>query len=83
MRDHVFFVASDADCPPAVKDNYGDVVLAWCRVCGGAECELPSECPGVLMSQEQKDSICSGLLDFKESEWDDIKRPSQNGLKEK
>jgi hypothetical protein len=43
--------------------------LAWCTVCGGGEASMPTECPGVKMSQEQQDAVQAGTLDFKDGEW--------------
>lgn len=38
--------------------------LAGCRVCCGWEGEVPTECPGEPMTQEQKDAVCLGELDY-------------------
>lgn len=43
--------------------------LLWCIVCGGGEGELPSECPGVPMTSEQKDSVMGGEMDFRDGQW--------------
>lgn len=45
--------------------------LGICIVCGGAECELPTECPGEQMTQEQKVLVCSGDMDFYYDNWHD------------
>lgn len=43
---HVFYTADDPDCPDSVKNAWGDVDLALCRVCGQAEGDLTKFCPG-------------------------------------
>jgi hypothetical protein len=43
--------------------------LALCTVCGGAEASLPTECPGVRMTQHQQDQVQSGEIDFLEGRW--------------
>lgn len=44
--------------------------LAQCVVCGGAECELPRECPGVAMTPYQRDRVCQGILDYRDGTWE-------------
>lgn len=44
MREHVLYETRDADRPEQICDQNGEVVLALCRLCGKAECELDSEC---------------------------------------
>lgn len=43
--------------------------LALCKVCGGAEASLPSECPGRRMSPEEQEGVQAGRLDFKGGQW--------------
>lgn len=43
--------------------------LAWCTVCGGAEASMPTECPGVKMTQGQQDEIQAGRIDFRGGQW--------------
>lgn len=43
--------------------------LGICKVCGGAEGSLPTECPGEKMSQQQDHSVFIGIIDFKGGEW--------------
>lgn len=40
-------------------------VLFLCRVCLGAEASLPTDCPGVQMTQQQDDMVLAGELDFR------------------
>jgi hypothetical protein len=44
--------------------------LANCIVCTAAECQLPDECPGVPMTAQQKDQVCSGVLNFHDGIWE-------------
>ena len=46
--------------------------LAECAVCEAAECQLATECPGVPTTEEQRDGICRGELDFKNGKWEII-----------
>ena len=51
--------------------------LAYCTVCLGAECELPTECPGRVMSLHETEEVCRGNLDYVKGAWIDItKGPS-------
>jgi hypothetical protein len=43
--------------------------LAECRVCGGAEGSLPTECPGQEMDAQQNDDVYAGRLDFIGGYW--------------
>lgn len=43
--------------------------LAHCKVCGGAEGSLPTDCPGQLMSEQQEDAVYKGWMDFKDGVW--------------
>lgn len=38
--------------------------LGGCRRCLGWEGEVPKDCPGVPMTQEQKDSVLNGTLEY-------------------
>ena len=46
-RQHVFFETGDPGAPRQILDRNDEVVLALCKVCGQAECELEPTCPGV------------------------------------
>lgn len=39
--------------------------LFSCTVCGGFEGSLPTDCPGVLMTQVQNDLVYEGKIDFR------------------
>jgi len=43
--------------------------LGWCKVCDGFEGTLPSECPGFKMTEEQKEKVWKGPLDWKDGSW--------------
>lgn len=38
--------------------------LSMCVICGGAECTLPTDCPGERMSEDTERQITAGTLDF-------------------
>lgn len=43
--------------------------LAHCKVCGGAEGSLPTDCPGRLMTAEEQDEVYAGARDFRAGFW--------------
>lgn len=43
--------------------------LAHCKVCGGAEGSLPTECPGARMSEVEEGAVYAGLFDFRNGYW--------------
>ncbi len=43
--------------------------LAHCKVCGGAEGDLPTDCPGERMTDDQRDRVMAGKLDFVGAGW--------------
>ena len=43
--------------------------LSICAVCGAAEGELTTECPGVKMTPDQKKGAYTGNLDYYNGEW--------------
>lgn len=63
-RKHVLYETADKDRPEWICDGNGEVVLSLCRVCGGAECSLPTNCPGRCLTLKESDLICAGELDF-------------------
>lgn len=38
--------------------------LGGCSVCGGWEGEVPTDCPGVEMTEEQRAAVMDGQLDY-------------------
>jgi hypothetical protein len=71
---HVLYETGDVDAPDSIKDGNGDVALGLCKVCGGGECELATDCPGRPITREEGDSICAGELDFKTMKCEDCGR---------
>ena len=43
--------------------------LAFCEVCKGGEASLPSECPGIQMTEEQSRAVQYGQFDFVDGKW--------------
>ena len=50
--------------------------LGCCSVCEAWEGELPTECPGVKMTEEQRFAVLEGELDYRRSEggWTEFTR---------
>lgn len=67
-------VRDDLRCPIC------DFGLFECAVCGGAEGELPMECPGILMTGEQKDRVMAGSLDYQLGRWFEPKEREPSGV---
>lgn len=76
--EHDFYTSKDIE----PDDNWGqlnivDGGLSLCKVCGGLEGGLPTNCPGERMAMETQDKVYRGEIDFIESEgW--INKISQN-----
>jgi len=43
--------------------------LGLCTVCGGAEGEMPTDCPGRTLSEIERASIMRGDSDFRNGQW--------------
>lgn len=67
--EHLFYKTGDACLPPQITDRNGDVVLRMCRVCGAAEAELPSKCPGRPLTPKEIGGVLEGTLDFNGKVW--------------
>jgi len=61
---HVLYTSQDKDRPKQICDSNGEVVLSLCKICGGAEGALPTNCPGRRLTGEELDKIYAGELDF-------------------
>lgn len=48
--------------------------LTYCEVCHGGEGDLPTECPGRPMDEEERYRVLHGEWDFKEECWYETKR---------
>ena len=44
-------------------------MTAICSACGGAGAALTKECPGYLMTLDQRDAISLGVLDYVDGDW--------------
>lgn len=62
--NHKLYETGDKDAPHSILDGNGEVVLALCRVCGGAEGTLPTCCPGRRLTPKEEEEIYRGELDF-------------------
>jgi hypothetical protein len=69
--EHVLFETGDVDAPEVIMDGCGEVALGLCRVCGGAECSLPTNCPGRILTGKEEDLICADELDYVDGCWRD------------
>lgn len=63
--EHDTYETGDINAPAAILDRNGEVVLSLCKICGGAESSMPTECPGFRLSVLQLEDISDGLLDFR------------------
>ena len=52
-----------------------DYGLAVCEVCKSGECQIPTDCPGRPMTDEEKELVCRGDLDFDMGVWFKDGRP--------
>lgn len=43
--------------------------LKHCRVCGGAEGSLPTDCPGFRMHPKIEEAVYAQALDFRQGAW--------------
>jgi len=62
--NHQFYTDHDKDAPSVIKDRNGQVVLSLCKICGGAEGCLPTNCPGRPMTTVEQDLVYNRKLDF-------------------
>ena len=66
---HRLYVTEDHGAPSTILDRNGEVVLSLCKVCGGAEGAMPTDCPGRALSEQQLDDIYAGRLDYRGDVW--------------
>ena len=64
MTKHILYKTTDVDKPKTICDSNGEVVLAECRICGGAEAAMPTVCPGRKLTSDELDQIQNKELDF-------------------
>lgn len=43
--------------------------LSHCKVCGGAEGTLPTDCPGFRLSRIEQEAIWHGTHDYRDGAW--------------
>jgi hypothetical protein len=72
--EHTLFKTGDADASAQIKDRNGEVVLNYCRVCGGVEAELPTDCCGRKMNPNERVQVQEGELNFIGRQWFNPKR---------
>ena len=68
MTVHTLFKHHDT-CPKPGACMYCDGGLAWCTTCGGAEADLPTECPGRRLTPQERDNVAMGLMDYVGGVW--------------
>ncbi len=61
---HVLYETGDKDAPDQIKDSNGEVALGLCKVCGGAEAALPTDCPGRKLTSEEMEGRMTGKWDY-------------------
>ncbi|MEW6115633.1 MAG: hypothetical protein AB1553_01875 [Nitrospirota bacterium] len=69
IREHQFITPAECDCGGTGHCNICDGGLAICKICGGAEGSLPTECPGEKMIAHQDEAVYAGKLDFFNGQW--------------
>lgn len=72
--EHVWVTGDDCTCDGDrrcwVCLNVVDGGLGVCKVCGGMEGDLTTECCGRKITKEESDLIYKeGVLDFKDGQW--------------
>ncbi len=70
VSDHVPYRCSGGydDCREAwCATHHGE--LFSCQVCGGGEGDLPTQCPGHPMTEDQRNRVSSGWIDFRNGRW--------------
>lgn len=61
---HILYTDEDTEVPDVICDPQGSVALSLCKICGGAEGAMPTNCPGRPLTTEELDLIQIGELDF-------------------
>lgn len=67
-----------ADCNCGGQTNrcaVCDFGLAICKTCKTGECQIPTECPGRPMTEEEKELVCKGELDYDMGVWFHLGHP--------
>lgn len=66
---HDLKTPKDCDCGDTGHCNICDGGLALCKVCGGAEASLPTECPGRRMTEQEELDVQTGCLNYVNGHW--------------
>lgn len=69
MTTHQIKTTVDCACQGDVSCSVCSGGLFICKVCGGAEGSLPTECPGKPMTSDEEDAVYAGRHDFVNGEW--------------
>lgn len=72
MSEHDCRTSADCDCVGTYREGHCNICdggLSLCRVCGGLEGGLTTECPARQMTADEGDAVCAGRLDFREGQW--------------
>jgi hypothetical protein len=56
--------------------QFCDGGLFSCTICGSFEGATTTQCPGVKMTNEQRDAVYAGQLDFRNGQW--VNKASRN-----
>lgn len=59
----------EGPCESPGMCNWCDGGLAFCLVCKGAEADLPKDCPGYMMTEDQRRRVQDGWVNFKGGQW--------------
>lgn len=82
--DHVDFVCSfDKHEDGGVSCMFCSGGLWACTQCGGFEGSMPTQCPKVDMTEEQRDLVYTGKADYRGGKWtEDVSYYSPSGYKQ-
>ncbi len=60
---HKFCKCGSDDCYPCRHE------LQYCLVCRGGESEIPTDCPGMEMTEDKRDLVRERKADFRKGRW--------------
>ena len=75
MKHNLHCESDHKDSPEGEGAEFCNIcrgALSLCKVCGGAEGDLPKDCPGEKMSEAVRDRVMDGVLDFVDGKWVDL-----------
>lgn len=74
---HVFVTSKDCTCDGSASCMICDGGLAICKVCGGMEGSLTTDCPGEMIPMERHNEVYAGKFDYREGKgWVQEKNPT-------